>query len=154
MRVEIPTETERFTTLIRPRLRREDNVHSLPSRSFRFGTRPAQFDGGKCLNIVVTSFESFAEFFSGLPVRLSLALPRQSSCFVGDSKISTTNVPTLVTSVVVVDMPNLPMHATCHVVQPPNSFSICTFHKWNMTRVDCPTVMRSGFDLRPASDDG
>src|SRR5271168_3376604 len=97
---------------------REDNVHSLSSSSLCFGTCLAQFDGGKCLNMVATSFESFVEFFSGLPVRLSLALPRQRSCFVGDSKISTTNVPTLVTSVVVVDMPIPPPPR--HLQPPPN----------------------------------
>ncbi len=53
--------------------------------------------GGYCLNILLTAWSIFLLFLSGLSDSVPFAAPRQSSCFVFPSLISTTNVPTLVT---------------------------------------------------------
>lgn len=51
--------------------------------------------GGNCLNIFWTSRSSFFVFFSGLPDRSLLDVPRQINCLELPSNMLTRSVPTL-----------------------------------------------------------
>jgi hypothetical protein len=52
-----------------------------------------QLPGGYRSNILAKALLSLAIFFSGLSLIVSLATPRQTSCFALASQISTTSVP-------------------------------------------------------------
>src|SRR5580692_1317922 len=74
--------------------------------------------GGNFLNIFSTPLSRFSMFLSELLESVSLELPLHTNCFVFASKKSTTKVPTLYVSVVVVASPIPPKPPPPNLLQP------------------------------------